>query len=59
MLATGLLGTVSLREVYRVDFSSLISKYLGKTERNLAAFFETTWQRDGVLFFDEAGAAFN
>jgi DNA polymerase III delta prime subunit len=57
-LAAGLLGKVSGREVYRVDLSTVVSKYIGETEKNLAALFETAQHRDWVLFFDEADALF-
>jgi DNA polymerase III delta prime subunit len=57
-LAAGLLGKISGREVYRVDLSTVVSKYIGETEKNLAALFETAQHRDWILFFDEADALF-
>jgi hypothetical protein len=57
-LAASLLGRVSEREVYRIDLSSVVSKYIGETEKNLAALFETAQHRDWILFFDEADALF-
>ena len=57
-LAAGLLGKISQREVYRVDLSTVVSKYIGETEKNLAALFETAQHRDWILFFDEADALF-
>jgi len=57
-LAAGLLGKAAGREVYRVDLSSVVSKYIGETEKNLAALFETAQHRDWILFFDEADALF-
>ncbi len=57
-LAASLLGRVSGREVYRVDLSTVVSKYIGETEKNLAGLFETAQNRDWILFFDEADALF-
>jgi DNA polymerase III delta prime subunit len=57
-LAAGLLGKAAGRDVYRVDLSSVVSKYIGETEKNLAALFETAQNRDWILFFDEADALF-
>jgi SpoVK/Ycf46/Vps4 family AAA+-type ATPase len=42
--------------VYRIDLSSIISKYIGETEKNLDRVFEDARGRDVVLFLDEAGA---
>jgi SpoVK/Ycf46/Vps4 family AAA+-type ATPase len=57
-LAASLLGRISGREVYRVDLSTVVSKYIGETEKNLAGLFETAQNRDWILFFDEADALF-
>lgn len=57
-LAASLLGKISGRDVYRVDLSTVVSKYIGETEKNLAALFETAQTRDWILFFDEADALF-
>ena len=53
-----LLGKVTGREVYRVDLSLVISKYIGETEKNLAALFDKAEHKDWILFFDEADALF-
>ncbi len=57
-LAVKLIGERLGRHVYRVDCSRLISKYIGETEKNLAALFDRAERRDGILFFDEADALF-
>ncbi len=57
MTAT-LLGKATGREVYRVDLSTVVSKYIGETEKNLAALFDQARNRDWILFFDEADALF-
>ncbi len=48
------LGTV----LYRVDLASVVSKYIGETEKNLYTVFETAKKGCGVLFFDEADVLF-
>ena len=53
-----LLGKATGREVYRVDLSLVISKYIGETEKNLAALFDKAEHKDWILFFDEADALF-
>jgi hypothetical protein len=45
-------------DLYRIDLSMLVSKYIGETEKNLAQVFDQASQRDWVLFFDEADALF-
>src|SRR6185436_16547972 len=44
--------------VYRVDLSRVVSKYIGETEKNLAALFDHAGDGDMILFFDEADALF-
>jgi hypothetical protein len=44
--------------VYRVDLSRVVSKYIGETEKNLAALFDHAADGDMILFFDEADALF-
>jgi hypothetical protein len=44
--------------VYRVDLSQVVSKYIGETEKNLAALFDRTASGRAILFFDEADALF-
>ena len=57
-MSAALLGKYSEREVYRVDLSLVVSKYIGETEKNLARVFDSAQQRDWILFFDEADALF-
>jgi hypothetical protein len=45
-------------ELYKVDLSSLVSKYIGDTEKNLEGVFREAAKSGGVLFFDEADAIF-
>ncbi len=53
-----LLARSTGREVYRVDLSLVISKYIGETEKNLARVFDRAQHRGWILFFDEADALF-
>ncbi len=53
-----LLGQSAKREVYKVDLSLIISKYIGETEKNLAKVFDQAQHKGWILFFDEADALF-
>ena len=45
-------------ELLKVDLSSVVSKYIGETEKNLRQIFEGAERSDAILFFDEADALF-
>lgn len=53
-----LLGKRVGLDVYRVDLSMVVSKWVGETEKNLAAVFDLAQTREWILFFDEADALF-
>lgn len=53
-----ILGKVTGRDVYKVDLSLVVSKYIGETEKNLGKVFDEAEHRDWILFFDEADALF-
>ena len=57
-LTASLLGKRTGLDVYRVDLSMVVSKYIGETEKNLGLVFDMAAQRDWILFFDEADALF-
>jgi hypothetical protein len=57
-LTASLLGKVTGRDVYRIDLSLVISKYIGETEKNLEKIFKQAENKDWILFFDEADALF-
>lgn len=57
-LTATLLGKYTKRDVYRIDLSLVISKYIGETEKNLARLFDRAKYQDWILFFDEADAIF-
>lgn len=57
-LASGVLASVQGLDLYRVDIASLVSKYIGETEKNLTGLFEQSKEPGGMLLFDEADALF-
>lgn len=57
-LTATLLGQRTRLDVYRVDLSMVVSKYIGETEKNLGLIFDMAAERDWILFFDEADALF-
>ncbi len=57
-LTAALLGQELGLDVYRVDLSLIVSKYIGETEKNLGRVFDRAAHRDWLLFFDEADALF-
>jgi len=57
-LTATLIGQQAQLDVYRIDLSMVVSKYIGETEKNLARVFDQAETRNWVLFFDEADALF-
>jgi AAA+ superfamily predicted ATPase len=57
-LTATLLGKQFQKEVYRIDLSQVVSKYIGETEKNLEKVFNKAENKDWILFFDEADALF-
>jgi len=45
-------------EIYKIDLSSVVSKYIGETEKNLDRIFKEAQTSNSILFFDEADALF-
>jgi SpoVK/Ycf46/Vps4 family AAA+-type ATPase len=45
-------------DLYKIDLSSLVSKYIGETEKNLDRIFTEAATSNAILFFDEADAIF-
>lgn len=45
-------------EIYKIDLSQIISKYIGETEKNLREIFDEAASSYAILFFDEADALF-
>lgn len=57
-LAATLLGKYTGKDVYKIDLSMVVSKFIGETEKNLANLFAKAQHHDWILFFDEADALF-
>ena len=53
-----ILGNELKREVYKIDLSMVVSKYIGETEKNLELLFARAEDKEWILFFDEADALF-
>ncbi len=45
-------------DLYRIDLSAVIDKYIGETEKNLRRLFDAAEESGAILFFDEADALF-
>jgi SpoVK/Ycf46/Vps4 family AAA+-type ATPase len=57
-LTASLLGKQFNMDVYRIDLSQIVSKYIGETEKNLESVFRKAESKNWILFFDEADALF-
>lgn len=57
MAADVMANTLGL-DLYRIDLSAVVSKYIGETEKNLDSIFREAERSNAVLFFDEADALF-
>ena len=57
-LAAEVLANALDLDLYRIDLSQVISKYIGETEKNLRRIFDAAGHSGAVLLFDEADALF-
>ncbi len=57
-LTATLIGAHAGVDVYRIDLSMVVSKYIGETEKNLASVFDQAQNKNWILFFDEADSLF-
>jgi len=57
-MAAEVLATDLGLELYRIDLSSVVSKYIGETEKNLRRVFDAADRSGVILLFDEADALF-
>ncbi len=57
-LTASLIGKKLGHDVYRIDLSQTVSKFIGETEKNLAKVFDKADSKNWILFFDEADALF-
>lgn len=57
-MAAEVLANALNLNLYRIDLSSVINKYIGETEKNLRRLFDAAEDGGAILFFDEADALF-
>jgi SpoVK/Ycf46/Vps4 family AAA+-type ATPase len=57
MAAEIMAGELGL-DLYKIDLSTVVSKYIGETEKNLDRVFKEAQESNAILFFDEADALF-
>ncbi len=57
-MVAALLGKQFNMDVYRIDLSQVVSKFIGETEKNLETIFKKAETKHWILFFDEADALF-
>jgi SpoVK/Ycf46/Vps4 family AAA+-type ATPase len=58
ILAAEVIANEMQLDLYKIDLSRVVSKYIGETEKNLAALFNEAKKCNAILFFDEADALF-
>ncbi len=57
-MAVEVIASALQLEVYKIDLSTVVSKYIGETEKNLSRIFDEGETSNAILFFDEADALF-
>ncbi|OMF86689.1 AAA family ATPase [Paenibacillus sp. FSL R7-0333] len=57
-MAAEVIATELSLEIYKIDVSQIVSKYIGETEKNLSRIFDEAETSNAILFFDEADALF-
>jgi SpoVK/Ycf46/Vps4 family AAA+-type ATPase len=57
-MAAGIISAELGLDCYKIDLSTVVSKYIGETEKNLNRIFAEAETSNAVLFFDEADALF-
>jgi SpoVK/Ycf46/Vps4 family AAA+-type ATPase len=57
-MAAGIIANQLDLELYKIDLSTVVSKYIGETEKNLGRIFKEAETSSAILFFDEADALF-
>lgn len=57
-MAAQVMANTLRMELFKVDLSGVMSKYVGETEKNLGAIFDEMKKSKNILFFDEADALF-
>lgn len=57
-MAAGVLATELDRDLYQIDLATVVSKYIGETEKHLRRIFDAAERSGAILLFDEADALF-
>jgi ATPase family associated with various cellular activities (AAA) len=57
-MAAEVLASALQLDLFRIDLATVVSKYIGETEKNLRALFDAAESGGSILFFDEADALF-
>jgi len=57
-MAADIMAGVLGQDLYKIDLSMMVSKYIGETEKNLSRVFSEAETSNAILFFDEADAIF-
>ena len=57
-MAAEILAHELMLDLYKIDLSNVVSKYIGETEKNLDRIFREGQTSNAILFFDEADAIF-
>jgi hypothetical protein len=57
-MAAEVLANELALDLYRIDLSAVVSKYIGETEKNLRRLFDAAEETGAILLFDEADALF-
>ena len=57
-MAAEVLANELMLDLYRIDLSQVVSKYIGETEKNLRRVFDAAEEGGAILLFDEADALF-
>jgi len=57
-MAATLIGKITQKDVFQIDLSMVVSKYIGETEKNLSRLFDKAERKNWILFFDEADSLF-
>jgi len=57
-MAAQIIANQAQLDIYKIDLSSVVSKYIGETEKNLSKIFKEAETSNAILFFDEADALF-
>ncbi len=57
-MAAEIIARETQLDIYKIDLSNVVSKYIGETEKNLSKIFKEAETSNAILFFDEADALF-